>query len=111
MRQADFFLDDRPICPVVVADTWWERARGMTLRRPLPEALVVINAEGAYAFGMRRGLDVALLDEAGTVIRIQVVKAWRTARFRPRGNLLEALHGSFERWGVRPGSRVTIVPH
>jgi hypothetical protein len=37
----------------------------MTLRRPLPEALVVIKTQCAHALGMRRALDVALLDEAG----------------------------------------------
>ena len=109
MRQAELFIDERPVCPVVVADTWWGRARGIFWRRPIPQALVVIR--GTRGIGVREPLDIAHLDEEGTVVETRVLKAWRTSRLCPRGNLLEAPHGSFERWGVRPGTRVSIVPH
>lgn len=51
MRQAELFIDERPVCPVVVADTWWGRARGIFWRRPIPQALVVIR--GTRGIGVR----------------------------------------------------------
>jgi len=110
MRRAELFIDDLPVCPVIVADTWWGRARGMLLRRPIPQALIVVRALSAHG-AVRGAVDLALLDEEGTVVETRTLGAWRTTRLRPRGNILEAPHGSFERWGVRPGTRVSIVPH
>ena len=51
MRQAELFIDERPICPVLAADTWWGRARRMLWRRPIPQALVVIR--GTHGIGVR----------------------------------------------------------
>lgn len=110
MPTAELFIDHRPVCPVIVASTWGSRALGMW-RRPIPEALIVIRTLSAHGAGMREPLDMALLDDEGRVLETRILKAWRLERFRPRGSVLEAPAGSFERWGLRPGAQVAIVPH
>ena len=110
MQPADLYIDGQATCPVVVARSPLGRLRGMVLRRPVPEALVVIRSTSVHAAGMRHPLDVAMLDESGTVVSTSIVRPWHVVWSRGRLNVLEAPVGSFARWGVRPGTRVSIVP-
>ncbi len=99
------FVDGVDVAPLVVADRWAARARGMLARRPLPEAMWFVGERSVHGVGMTRALDVALLDRDGVVVATTVLHPFGATRPR-RGvvDVLEAPRGSFSRWGLRPGS-------
>ncbi|MFI9489491.1 DUF192 domain-containing protein [Promicromonospora sp. NPDC052451] len=103
-------VDDRPVAGVEVADTALARARGLLFRRELPEALLLRPCSSVHGAWMRVPLDVALLSAGLEVLHTQVLRPWAVTRPR-RGvhQVLEAPAGSFERWGLRPGSRLALV--
>lgn len=104
-------VDGREVSPVLLADTARTRLRGMLFRRPLPPALLLQPAGSVHGMGMLTTLEVALLDDDRQVLA--------TLRLRPCGltrprrgvrSVLEAPVGSFARWGLVVGSRLTLVP-
>lgn len=100
-------VDGRDVADLVVADTWAARARGMLWRRRLPDAMWFVGEPSVHGVGMTRALDVAQLDADGLVVAVRVLRPFGLVGPR-KGvvDVLEAPHGSFERWAVRPGSRV-----
>lgn len=109
MAQAQLVVDGRPVAEVVVADTALTRARGLLFRRVLPEALLLRPCTSVHGAWMTVPLDVALLDRELHVLRTQVLRPWGMTRPRKGGTqVLEAPAGSFERWGLAAGSRVSI---
>lgn len=110
MRQLQLTVDDRPVADVEVADTVLTRARGLLFRRALPEALLLRPCSSVHGAGMRVPLDVALLSADLAVLGTQVLRPWAVTRPR-RGvtQVLEAPAGSFERWGLREGSRLALT--
>jgi len=107
MRSQSLVVDGSPVGPVLVADTYWTRLRGMLGRRTLPAALLLTPANSVHGMGMTQPLDVAVLDAAGTVLDVRVLRPMRMTRAVSGGRqVLEAPAGSFVRWGVRPGSVV-----
>ena len=92
-----------------VADTRSERRRGLLHRDGLDGAMVITSCRWVHTMGMRFPLDVAYVDEAGTV-----VKTVRMPRHRlgwPVSNaswVIEAEAGAFERWGLRVGDVVEL---
>ncbi|WP_051433121.1 DUF192 domain-containing protein [Promicromonospora kroppenstedtii] len=110
MKSNQLLVDDRPVAAVEVADTALTRARGLLFRRVLPEALLLSPCSSVHGAWMRVPLDVALLSTDGEVVHAQVLRPWAVTRPR-RGvtQVLEAPTGSFERWGLRPGSRVALA--
>ena len=72
-------------------------------------ALVLTSCRWVHTIGMRFPLDVAYVDDEGTV-----VKTARMARHRvgwPVSNaswVIEAEAGAFERWGLQPGDVVEL---
>lgn len=104
-------VDGREVAPVLVADTVRTRLRGMLFRRPLPPALLLEPAGSVHGMGMLTTLEVALLDDDREVLA--------TLRLRPCGltrprrgvrSVLEAPVGSFGRWGLVVGSRLSVRP-
>lgn len=102
------FVDGRDTAPLLVADTWARRARGMLARHPLPEAMWFVGETGVHGVGMTRSLDVALLDGTGRVLATTVLRPWGVTRPR-RGvvDVLEAPRGRFAAWGLTVGSTLT----
>jgi uncharacterized protein len=108
-RVTELRLDGRPVARAEVADTWAGRLRGLLGRRTLPEALLLSPESSVHGAGMRVPLDVALLDARGVVLAVQVLRPWAVTRPRPAVTaVLEAPVGSFERWGLRVGSTVSV---
>ncbi|MBO3088540.1 DUF192 domain-containing protein [Cellulomonas dongxiuzhuiae] len=100
-------VDGRDVANLMLADTWARRARGMLGRRRLPEAMWFVGEASVHGMGMTQALDVAQLDADGVVVAVHVLRPFGLVPPR-RGavDVLEAPRGSFERWGVRTGSRV-----
>ena len=102
-------VDGREVAPVVVADTYLTRLRGMLGRRPLPPALLLRPAGSVHGMGMREPLDVAGLDADGAVLDVGVLRPFGlTPSVRGVTQVLEAPVGSFARWGLVVGSVVTV---
>lgn len=103
-------VDGKVVGTAEVADTMLTRARGLLFRRDLPEALVLRPCSSVHAAWMSRRLDVALLSDQGRVLHAQELRPWTASAIR-RGvrEVLEAPAGSFERWGLREGSRVEVA--
>lgn len=110
MNPVQLVVDDRPVADVVVADTVLTRARGLLFRRVLPDALLLRPCSSVHGAWMRVPLDVALLTADLRVLHVQVLRPWGMTRPR-RGvaQVLEAPAGSFERWGLGPGSQVALA--
>ena len=98
-------VDGRDVAPLVVADSYLGRLRGLLGRRGFDGALLLRRCSSVHAAGMVFVLDVAQLDDELRVIR--------TCRLRPFGlvaprrgarHVLEAQAGAFASWGLRPGS-------
>lgn len=112
MKSAELFIDGAMTCPVLVADTYWTRLRGMLFRNPLPPALVLVRTTSVHGAWMTQALDIAMLDDAGVVLATGVLQPWRlSSRQRGTHSVLEAPVGSFETWGLGVGSRIALVPH
>ena len=85
------------------------RRRGLLHRDGLEGALVITSCRWVHTIGMRFPLDVAYVDDDGTV-----VKTVRMARHRVgwpvthASWVIEAEAGAFERWGLKPGDVVEL---
>ena len=109
MRSARLVVDGAEVAPLLVADTFLSRLRGMLGRRPLPPALLLRPANSVHGMGMRDPLDVAVLDSAGVVLATSVLRPGRATRSTPGGRqVLEAPVGSFTRWELSVHSQVDV---
>lgn len=110
MNQVRLVVDGRPVAVAVVADTVLTRARGLLFRRVLPEALLLRPCTSVHGAWMRVPLDVALLSADLAVLHAQVLRPWgMTLPRRGVTQVLEAPAGSFERWGLRAGSHLSLT--
>ncbi len=104
-------VDGTTVAEIEVAATWVTRLRGLLGRRSLPAGLWLEPERSVHGAGMRVPLDVAVLDGDGRALAVLVLRPWRATRPRTGGvAVLEAPRGSFERWGLVPGSVVRRVP-
>ncbi|WP_249380159.1 DUF192 domain-containing protein [Actinotalea sp. K2] len=102
-------VDGLDVAQVVVADTFATRLRGLAARRRLPESLLLSPSNSVHGVGMLVRLDVALLDGAGTVVDVLLLRPFgMTWPRRGVTDVLEAPAGSFARWGLSAGSTVTV---
>jgi len=109
MRASRLWVDGVDVAPLLVADTYLSRLRGMLGRRPLPPALLLRPANSVHGMGMRDTLDVAVLDASGTVLATAVLRPGRLTRSVRGGHqVLEAPVGSFTRWGLSVQSSVEV---
>lgn len=94
-----------------VADGRAARRRGLTGREGFEGALLLRPCRSVHTFGMRFPLDVAFCDEDLVVLRVARVARNRvTAPVLGSAAVLEAEAGSFERWGVEPGTQLEVRP-
>lgn len=106
----DLVVNGTSVASVEVADTAWDRLRGLLWRRRPPAGLLLRRSSSVHGVGMTYALDVALLSQDDTVAHVLRLRPFATTRPR-RGvrHVLEARAGSFADWGVRPGARLEFV--
>lgn len=90
-----------------LADTWLARLRGM-LGRPAPragEGLLLTPCRSVHMYGMRFPLDVAFLDDHGTIIAIYapLLPGSRTRWHRHAAHALELPAGALAQCGALLG--------
>jgi len=107
-ERTDLRVDGRVVAPLEIARTRRARSRGLLGRDGLQGALWLSPARQVHTFKMRFAIEVAHVDRHGTVLSVAAMPPGRlgAVRWRSRG-VLEAETGSFERWGLSPGSTVT----
>ncbi|MFE6780139.1 DUF192 domain-containing protein [Streptomyces sp. NPDC057702] len=97
--------------PLEIAASYRARTRGLLGRTGITGALLLSPASGVHTFRMRFAIDVAYLDRGLTVLSVRTMRPGRLGLPRPRArHVLEAEAGAMERWGLRPGVRVSIDP-
>jgi uncharacterized membrane protein (UPF0127 family) len=91
------------------ADSHQERRRGLLGREGIDGAMVFGSTRWVHTFGMRFAIDVAHVDESGTVLRVTRLAPHRlgTPVWKAR-SVVEAQAGAFERWGLRVGDVVEL---
>lgn len=86
-----------------------ERRRGLIGLQHVDEPLVITPCRWVHTIGVRTELDVAYLDEAGTVLRTEQLRPGRVAAPVPRARtVIEAGAGAFGRWQLRVGDIVEV---
>jgi len=97
------------LCPVTMARTPRERARGLLGRDGIDGALLLRPASWVHTFGMRFTLDVVHLDHDLRVLRMLTMPPQRMGRpvLRARA-VLEARVGTLA--ALRPGDRLRLHP-
>ena len=88
---------------VVVAQTRWQRFRGLAWRRAPPDgwALLFPRCRSVHTFGMRFPIDVVFLDRHGWPIDIRrAVRPWRVVANRTAAAVLELKAGDADRYFI-----------
>lgn len=95
--------------PLELAESRRARRRGLLGRDGIEGALLLTPASAVHTMGMRFAIDVAYLDRKLLVLAVRTMRPGRVGlpRFRAR-HVLEAEAGAMERWGLRPGVRITV---
>ncbi|WP_236240171.1 DUF192 domain-containing protein [Streptomyces sp. CC228A] len=97
--------------PLEIAASYARRARGLLGRAGLEGALLITPCASVHTFRMRFTIDVAYLDRDLNVLAVRTMRPGRLGlpRLRAR-SVLEAEAGAMERWGIRPGTRLSVHP-
>ena len=91
-----------------VAASRAERRRGL-LGRDGVDGVMCLPVRSVHTVGMKVPVDVAYLDEAGRVLRVQTVQANRVSLPCWSARMaVEAEAGQMAHWGVRPGDTLEI---
>jgi uncharacterized membrane protein (UPF0127 family) len=99
----------RVLASAEVATTHREKGRGLLGRNGLDGAFVIQGCRWVHTIGMRFAIDVAYLDEEGTVVKTARLARHRVAApVRQARTVIEAEAGAFERWGLRVGDQVEL---
>ncbi len=94
---------------IELADNAFKRLRGLLGRRGLDaqQGLLISPCHRVHTLGMRFVLDVAFIDQQGTVVRcVPALKPNRQAGARGARHTLELAAGGLARSGLCPGDRV-----
>lgn len=96
--------------PVEIAASYGTRRRGLLGRDGIGGALLLSPCNSVHTIRMRFAIDVAYLDRDLRVVDLVTMAPGRLGLPRPRArHVLEAEAGAMARWGVRPGTRLTIT--
>jgi uncharacterized membrane protein (UPF0127 family) len=102
-------VDRQTVASLRLANTYWARLRGLLGTRRSRGALLISPGNSVHGLGMTYSLDVAQLDvdltvrHTTTLLPFGLVAPQRGVR-----HVLEAERGAFARWGLRPGSKLSI---
>lgn len=101
--------DARVLASADVADDRSGRRRGLLGRESIDGALVIEGCRWVHTIGMKFAIDVAYLDDSGTVVKIEHLKPHRvSAPVKAARTVVEAECGAFERWGLSTGDQIEI---
>lgn len=96
---------------VAVADSFWNRLRGLLARPPLSEGegLLLLECDSVHTVGMGYAIDVAFLDAEGRVVRsIGDLDPWRLGLGGAGAvHTLELPAGRLRETGTVPGVRLS----
>ncbi|MCT2543886.1 DUF192 domain-containing protein [Streptomyces atratus] len=96
--------------PLRIAASYRARSRGLLGQDGIDGALMITPCGSVHSFRMRFTIDVAYLDRKFKVVAVHTMKPGRLGMPRLRArHVIEAEAGAMEKWGIRPGTRVTIV--
>ncbi|MFE2931671.1 MULTISPECIES: DUF192 domain-containing protein [unclassified Streptomyces] len=96
--------------PLRIAASYRARSRGLLGQDGIDGALMITPCGSVHSFRMRFTIDVAYLDRKFKVVAVHTMKPGRLGMVRLRArHVIEAEAGAMEKWGIRPGARVTIV--
>lgn len=99
----------RVLASATVAESRRARRRGLIGERDPQFALVLPRCGWVHTVGMRCALDVAYLDDASRVVKVQRLAPMRLPLpVRESCTVVEAKAGSFERWGLKVGDVVQV---
>jgi len=114
MRRVRVVHDDAGIQlgkQVAIADSWWNRLRGLLARPRLRagEGLLLLDCGSVHTVGMGYPIDVAFLDSEGTVVRnIARLGPCRVGMGGPEAvHALELPAGRLDETGTVPGVRLS----
>lgn len=101
--------EGKVLASIEIPATRKARARGLLGRSEFEGALLLRGVRSVHTLGMRFDLDVALLDEAGVVIKMLRLKRNRVSApvLRARA-IIEAEAGAFGQWGLQIGDALEI---
>lgn len=96
---------------VAVADSWWNRLRGLLARPPIREGqgLLLLECRSVHTVGMTYSIDVAFIDEDGMVVRsFPDLAPCRVGIGGPDAvHALELPAGRLAETGTAPGARLS----
>lgn len=99
----------RVLASAEVANTAKARRKGVIGRPQFEGAMVIPQCKWIHSFGVRVALDVAYLNSANVVFKVQRVKPMRIALPVVQSRtVVEANAGSFARWGLRLGDTIEV---
>ena len=99
----------RVLASAEVANDRTARRRGLLKRDSIVGALVITSCRWVHTVGMRFPLDVAYVDDAGTVVKTVRMARHRVGLPVPNATwVIEAEAGAFERWGLHVGDVVEL---
>ena len=111
MTQTNAWLvaQGRVLASATVAESRGARRRGLIGERDPQFALVLPKCGWVHTVGMRCALDIAYLDNASRVVKLQRLAPMRLPLpVREARTVVEAKAGSFERWGLKVGDVVEV---
>lgn len=98
------------IWDITIAESFWERFRGLMGKKSLPEhtALWITKCGSIHCCFMKFPIDVVYLNKDEKVLKIETVKPWRIGSFvRGADSVLEMNKGEAAK--LKPGSTVDIT--
>ena len=111
MRQVDLRVAHQGISlRAWMADHWWDRARGVLGRPALPsgQGILLSPCSSVHGFGMVRPIDVAFLDQAGTIVKLGQLRPMGLSWHRHAAQVLELAAGDIQRLGLQIGQRLWV---
>ncbi len=109
MKDAWLLRDGEVLAALEVAESREERMQGLLDRDGIAGAILIRPARSVHTIGMQFTIDVAVCDDDLVVLRTVCLRPGRMTRPSLRGRcVIEAEHGAFDRWGLRPGDRLEI---
>ncbi len=101
--------DARVLASAEVADDRATRRKGLLGRHHLEGAIVLSPCRWVHTMGMQFPIDVAFLNDEGTVVKTMQMRQWRIGVPVWHARLIvEAEAGAFARWGLRVGDVVHV---
>lgn len=107
MRSAELHVNGIRVSPMLLAERYGQRLRGMLGRKPLPPALLIAPCSSVHTWWMGVSIDVALVDAERRVLAVRTMSPWGYFGGRGTKTVLEAPADSFGQWELDVGATVS----